>query len=70
MAMDHMGQFNADMGLDWMGIRVQANNNCPSKPFSHPYLIHFLTVLNETYMSIVCRLKINHKRDIHCVRIL
>jgi hypothetical protein len=27
------GQFNADMGVDWMDIRVRASNYSPSKLF-------------------------------------
>jgi hypothetical protein len=34
----HMRQFNADMGLDWMGIHVSASNNYPSKPYTYLHL--------------------------------
>ncbi len=53
-----MEQFNAHMGLDWMGIHVHASKHHPSKPFTQAYSIYFLDVINKKRsMSAVCMLK-------------
>jgi hypothetical protein len=38
-----MGQLNADMGLDWMGIRVYANFKCLSMPDLHSHFYFSLS---------------------------
>ncbi len=38
VGMSHMGQFNADIGLDWLDICVREIYKHPSKPFS--FVLH------------------------------
>jgi hypothetical protein len=46
VGMNLMGQFKADMGLDWTDIRVRAFYNHLCKPFYCHTLIIFFTAIN------------------------
>jgi hypothetical protein len=59
--MGHMGQFNADMRLDWMGICVCASNNFQSKPFSNPYSPYISSFINKKILVYCEQVKINHE---------
>jgi hypothetical protein len=59
-----MGQFDADMALDWMDIHVYASNNHPSKQFSYLYAIYFLIVINKKIH--VCSKEVKNKPQERC----